>query len=237
MFKIEPHVFSDAVRYFWHTRARQASKQQERGVSDQGTRSSVTGGKQMDGFVAKITELMMSVGVPQEEIFFKKCLELPGYYRPTKKWDIVVKNGNSLVAAMELKSQVGSFGNNVNNRAEEAIGNAVDLWTAFRENAFAPSTSPWPGYFFLLQDCYESRNKGGRLYEPHFKVLPEFQNSTYCKRYETLCRKLVLERQYNSASFIMADQANADEKENYTEPAPDLTASIFLDRLLRQVTR
>jgi len=164
-------------------------------------------------------------------------LELPGYYRPTKKWDIIVKHGKSLVAALELKSQVGSFGNNVNNRAEEAIGNAVDLWTAYREKAFDPSTSPWLGYFFLLQDCPASRNGGERLKEPHFKVLPAFQNSTYSKRYEILCRKLVLERQYNAACFLMADQAKADETKNYTEPATDLTATIFLDRLLRQVAR
>ncbi len=237
MFEIEPYVFSEAVGYFWHTRARQASRQEQRGASDQGTRSSVTGGKQMDGFIAKITELMMRAGVPQEEIFFKKCLELPGYFRPTKKWDVIVKRGKSLVAALELKSQVGSFGNNVNNRAEEAIGNAVDLWTAFRESAFAPSTSPWLGYFFLLQDCYESRNRGDRLREPHFKVLPQFQNSTYSKRYGLLCRKLVLDRQYNAACFLMADQHRANEKENYVEPAEDLTARIFLDRLLRQVAR
>ena len=67
MFEIEPYIFSDAVRYFWHTRLSQASQQEERGISDQGTRSSVTGGKQMDGFVTKITELMVGVGVKLED--------------------------------------------------------------------------------------------------------------------------------------------------------------------------
>jgi len=35
--------------------------------------------------------------------------------------------------AIELKSRVGSFGNNVNNRTEEAIGNAADIWRAYEE--------------------------------------------------------------------------------------------------------
>ncbi len=57
-------------------------------------------------------------------------ISLPGFYRRTKNWDIVVTYKEILVAAIECKSQVGSFGNDFNNRTEEAIGNAVDLWRA-----------------------------------------------------------------------------------------------------------
>ena len=50
----------------------------------------------------------------------------------------------TLLAAFEFKSQVGpSFGNNFNNRTEEALGSATDLWTAFREGAFQTSQRPW----------------------------------------------------------------------------------------------
>ena len=39
-----------------------------------------------------------------------------------------------LVAAIEFKSQAGeAIGNNLNNRAEEVVGLASDLWVAFRE--------------------------------------------------------------------------------------------------------
>ena len=41
---IEPFIFSDAVRQFWRTRA----KQEARGTADQGSRSAVTGGQQMN---------------------------------------------------------------------------------------------------------------------------------------------------------------------------------------------
>jgi hypothetical protein len=56
-----------------------------------------------------------------------KARTLPGYYRPSKEWDLVVVCENDLVAAIEVKSQVRSFGNNFNNRVEEALGNATDF--------------------------------------------------------------------------------------------------------------
>ncbi|MFO0943052.1 MAG: PaeR7I family type II restriction endonuclease [Pirellulales bacterium] len=64
---------------------------------------------------------------------------------------------SNLLAVIEFKAQVGpSFGNNLNNRTEEALGNATDLWAAYREGAFAPSARPWLGYVFILEDCAPS---------------------------------------------------------------------------------
>jgi hypothetical protein len=58
-----------------------------------------------------------------------------------------------LVMAMEFKSRAGkSIGNNVNNRAEEAVGSAKDILTAYREGRFRRSPAPFLGYFFLLED-------------------------------------------------------------------------------------
>ena len=73
----------------------------------------------------------------QMRYFSRVSVELPGFFRPTKEWDIVVVSDNNLIAAIELKSQIGpSFGNNFNNRTEEALGTAMDIWTAYREGAF-----------------------------------------------------------------------------------------------------
>lgn len=238
MYDIEPYIFSSAVKIFWETRKNQSKEQATRGVSDQGARSSVTGGKQMYGFCQKISELLTNVGVKQSNILFSRNLELPGFYRPTKEWDIVVVSDGVLIAAIELKSQVGpSFGNNFNNRTEEAIGSAVDIWTAYREGAFQNSPTPWIGYLFLLEDCAKSRTGGIRVREPNFKVFSEFQNAPYSRRYELLCRKLVLERQYSAACFIMADRQKESLKNNYIEPAKDLSVSTFISQLLRHVAR
>lgn len=137
--------------------------------------------------------------------------------------------------ALEAKSQVGpSFGNNFNNRTEEAMGSALDLWTAYREGAYNKTIKPWLGYVFLLEDCPESR-KTVRVQEPHFRVFPEFVNASYGKRYELFCRKLVRESHYNVAAFLMSEK-KAGLKGQYIEPADDLTFEIFAKSLVAQVT-
>src|SRR5438874_1677517 len=43
-----------------------------------------------------------------------------------------------------------------------------------------------------------------RTSEPHFSVFPEFRAASYAKRYEILFTKLVRERLYDAACFLMA---------------------------------
>jgi hypothetical protein len=143
-----------AVAHYWETRASQRRKQEQSGRADQGFRSAVTGGAQMDGFIDLFTELIKQAGIDERFIFRKKAIELPGFFRPTKEWDLLVVKEQTMIAAIEAKSQVGpSFGNNFNNRTEEAMGSALDLWTAFRERAYLQSPQPFLGYFFMLEDC------------------------------------------------------------------------------------
>jgi hypothetical protein len=124
---------ANAVAHYWGTRASQRKKQEVTGKADQGLRSAVTGGAQMDGFIDLFTELVTLAGIPGNCVFRNRAVELPGFFRSTKEWDLVVVRKQTLIVAIEAKSQVGpSFGNNFNNRAEEAIGSALDLWTAFR---------------------------------------------------------------------------------------------------------
>lgn len=230
---IEKHI-SVAVAHYWQTRKAQREKQKKRGVSDAGLRSAVTGGAQMDGFIHFFTEIIVDAGMDERYVFRKRLLELPGFFRPTKEWDlIVVKNGH-LIAAIEAKSQVGpSFGNNFNNRTEEAMGSALDVWTAFREGAFNGGVQPFLGYFFMLEDC-DASNRPVRVKEPHFKVFPEFVEASYMKRYELFCSKLVLERHYTAASFITSD-SQTGLTGIYKEPENDLSFSIFLRSLVSHV--
>ena len=189
----------------------------------------------MDGFIKLITDLIVKAGADKSTIYQNKHLELPGFFRPTKEWDLLVVRNGQLIIALEAKSQVGpSFGNNFNNRTEEAMGSAVDLWTAFREGAFNKTVKPWLGYVFLLEDCPESQ-KPVRVQEPHFKVFPEFVNASYARRYEFFCRKLVRERHYNVASFLMSNKQKG-LKGHYTEPADDLTFELFAKSLVGQIS-
>ena len=107
-----------------------------------------------------------------------------------------------MIAALEFKSQVGpSFGNNANNRCEEALGTATDLWTAYREGAFGSFPKPFVGYLVLVEDAEGSRTPVSDN-SPHFPVLPEFHGASYQQRYETLCQKLVQEQLYTAATVI-----------------------------------
>jgi hypothetical protein len=227
---------SQAVAQYWATRLWQQRRQQERSRVDQGLRSAVTGGAQMDGFIQVFVDLIKDSGLPVEFVFRKRAIELPGFFRPTKEWDLLVVKNGTLIAAIEAKSQVGpSFGNNFNNRTEEAMGSSLDLWTAYREGAFLTSPQPFLGFFFMLEDCPAS-NSPVRVKEPHFKVFPEFVKASYMKRYELFCRKLVLERHYTSAAFITSDRING-EKGKYSIPAADLSPEVFAKSLVAHVYR
>jgi hypothetical protein len=125
---------------------------------------------------------------------------------------------------------VGSFGNNYNNRTEEAIGSAADIWAAYREGAFKPSARPWLGYLMLLEEAPKSV-KPVRAREPHFKVFPEFKAASYAKRYEILLTKLVRERLYDAACFLMSN-ATDGPKGRYIEPALELSFQTFITSLL-----
>ncbi len=229
-----PKHTRQAVRFYWQTRSQQSEKQRKAGGSDQGSRSAVTGGAQMNGFIELLTKLVIEAGIDRSHIYYQGSLELPGYFRPSKRWDFLVVPNGQLIAALEAKSQVGpSFGNNFNNRTEEAMGSALDLWTAFREQVFGSAIRPWIGYMFLLEDCPSSTKPVG-VKEPHFKVFPEFCNSSYARRYELFCRRLVLEKHYDRSAFLMSNPGNG-LKGDYSEPAPDLTFQTFANSLVAHV--
>jgi hypothetical protein len=134
------------------------------------------------------------------------------------------------LASIEFKSQVGpSFGNNYNNRTEEALGSATDLWTAFREGVFSPSPRPWLGYFMLLEDEPRSTSPV-EVAEPHFNVREEFRGASYAKRYELFCQKLVREGLYDAACFMMSDRIRGPRGQ-FKEPSPELSLANFVASL------
>jgi len=222
--------FAQAIAAFWKARERQLADQAHRGKKDQGNRGAVTGGRQLDGCVELVADLLVEAGLPPESIYRRKQADLPGFFRATKQWDLIVVAGGNLLVSVEFKSQVGSFGNNYNNRSEEAIGSATDLWTAYRDGAFRRSCRPWLGYFLLLEEAAGSMEPL-RPAEPHFPVFPEFRHSSYAQRYEILCRKLVRERLYDAACLVLSDR-HQGRKGAYREPAADVGFASFV-RCLR----
>jgi hypothetical protein len=222
----------DAVRHFWRTRSRQAEAQGARsGNRDKGARSAVTGGAHLDGFAELVRKLIVDAGVSDTAVHRRTRVELPGYYRAEKKWDLVVVVDGRLFATVEFKAQVGpSFGNNYNNRTEEALGNATDYWAAYREGAFRGSPKPWLGYLMLLEDATGS-TRPVSVSEPHFPVFDEFREASYAKRYEILLTKMVRERLYDAASLILSP-SDAGRNGAFSEPCAELTFANFAESLV-----
>ncbi|MGW8600796.1 PaeR7I family type II restriction endonuclease [Streptomyces sp. NPDC055893] len=227
--------FESAVRTFWEKRAEQAAKQLAEGREDAGTRGSVTGGAHLDALtLLMVKHFTEDLNYPQSSIYLGKKAELPGFYRPTKQWDLVVKVGEQLVAAIEFKSQSGSFGNNFNNRTEEAIGSAVDTRRAI-EAGLMGEARPWLGYVFVLEDVEASTKPASRDFRPAFKADPAFQGRpSYAERYRHLCKRLLEDQLYDAACFVLAPKG---VERPITQPDDDLTFSRFIGSLNEHVKR
>lgn len=221
----------EAVRHYWETRVKQKDKQGSlTGIRDYGSRGAVTGGAQIDGFVTLMKDLLVESGLPDTTIHRDKTV-LPGFFRPTKEWDLVVVADGHLLATIEFKSQAGpSYGNNFNNRIEEALGSATDIWKAYEKGAFNLSQAPWLGYLMLLEEDPKSTTPVS-MSEPHFKVFDEFRDASYAKRYQLFCERLVRERLYDATCFMMSNRAGGLKGE-YSESAPELCFRNFAASLM-----
>lgn len=231
-----------AVQYYWDARDQARAKQQATGQLDAGTRGAVTAGGHMGALEALILRALRLVNLPNLDVKIGRSedpdsqgrLEIPGYYRPEKKWDMLVLSNGQLIAAIEFKSQVGpSFGNNANNRVEEAVGSAEDVWKAYREMRFGTAPRPFLGYLFLLEDCAKV-HAPVKLNQPCFSVDPVFNTvqggTSYAQRYEILCRRMMHENLYSAACLVLATNASPT---TLTQPAADLTFRRLLAGLVK----
>jgi hypothetical protein len=130
------------------------------------------------------------------------------------------------VAAIEVKSQVGSFGNNFNNRVEEALGNATDFWACYKKGILKPSSRPWLGYFFMLEDHEKSAKETERIVLSPFRVDDKLQSLSYVGRYEQLCLRMVRELLYDSACFFTSNSTYG-RSGKFKEPNAELSIRNF----------
>ncbi len=210
-----------AIKSFWETK-----KKQQTASGDSSNRGAVVGGKQLDAFAELLKTIAIEQGIPEKCIYTSQAY-LPGFFRSSKNWDfLIIAPNKKLIAAIELKSQIGSYGNNFNNRTEEALGDAVDFWTAFRENQFPGQSAPWIGYLTVIGKD-ESSTSPVRNNESHYPVLPEFKDATYLDRYRILCQKLILERHYSMAALICTSGPD-----NYEDVSQDTSIDRFLQSFI-----
>ncbi len=99
-----------------------------------------------------LVDVLVDAGIPAEMLEVKRR-PIPGYFRRDKSWDIVVTVQGRVLAIIELKSIVGNNpGQNFNNRTDEALGQAIDVWKAVERGIIDSPLRPWLGYFMLIED-------------------------------------------------------------------------------------
>jgi hypothetical protein len=230
----------EAVKAFWSVRSAAAQKQIGLGKSDQGERQETTGGKHMDGFIRLLEIVARENGIAQADIYANSvALTLPGFYRPTKKWDLLIKHKGSLVAVIETKGQGGSTGKNSNNRVEEIIGNATDFWAMTNIGVYGKQPRPFLGYLMFVVDSEVSR-KGGNNHmssskiSPHYEMLSEFQGANYLQRYNILCKKLVSGGLYTAAAIITSTK-EAGQQGQFEEISETTGLRKFINALAEHV--
>jgi hypothetical protein len=85
----------------------------------------------------------------------------------------------------------------------------------------------------LLEDCDRSRSPV-KVVSPHFPVFREFRGASYQDRYAILIEKLLRDRLYDGACFLLSGAASATTGD-YAEPHPELTFEKFVKPLLAQL--
>ncbi|MFJ6212428.1 PaeR7I family type II restriction endonuclease [Streptomyces sp. NPDC092296] len=211
--------FEDAVAAYWGVKQAQIEQSLIKEAVGAGTAGAVRGGKHFDAIAVLLAKFFLEAGYPPESIRIARSqrLELPGYYRPQKQWDVVITHENTLVAAFEMKALGGpSFGNNYNNRVEEALGSAVDLRRAVLADLYT-GEKPWLGYFFIMQDEAGSR----RPVKPATGALPVeevWHGMSYQDRFALFCERLMAEQLYDAVCYVTSSAADPKP----TEPVPSL---------------
>ncbi len=219
-----------AVRSYWKSKNTALKKNQAGQRVDQGRRGAATAGKNFNGFAKMFAALAQKYGGNSLEIYDNKThVVLPGHFRPSKQWDLVLIDKGRLIATLEFKALGGpSFGNNANNRCEEALGSGTDLSVAQREGRFGAGANPFIGYCILVEDEDNSRcvPKRGNP-SIHFASDPVFRTASYQERMRILCERMVQERIYTAAAVI-ASPPNAAKSGLFT----DLSTATSLNQLI-----
>jgi hypothetical protein len=225
--------FVDAVAQFWKIREAQGGRQGgEEGDKDRGSRGEVTGGLHLHPVQELIRRVLHDAGVPPGAVATGKGQPtvIPGWYRKSKNIDLVVRDADRIVLVVEIKSQVGSYSRNFNNRIEEAMGQALDYRAAVSKHL--GGYSAWFGYVMVLCEDHESTRPGPELPDISPPADALFDLASYAKRYTLAFRRLADETMINSAVIALTPPNSA----KVTYPDATMTFQQFAHALHQRVS-
>ena len=211
----------DLLVSFWNEKDEALRRSAAAGRSGQGTQA--RDAKHMRRLARFVRQMFIDAGLDESEVFIDRAI--PGYYRRSKNWDVVAMHKGQLVGLVELKSQVGSEGNNGNNRIEEALGNAFDAETAQELNQAFGTLSVWRAFCLVFGSDPSSARPVALRSRPLFDLDPAFDRMTYGGQWEIAVERFVQTGVYD-AGWMVASWLEDDRHETfvrYTEPVPTAT--------------
>jgi hypothetical protein len=222
-----------AIEAYWQAKDAQLAAAEAIQSTAEGTSKAVRGGGHFNPVVNLLARFFLDAGYPASAVGASGTKTiLPGYYRPTKAWDLVVVHRGVLVAAIELKALGGpSFGNNYNNRVEEALGNAGDLARASNESLIGRER-PWLGYFFIMEDDETSRRPGGKPQGDAFVAERIWHGRSYQERFSLTGERLLDEGLYDAVCYVVSSRDDPGPR----EPSPRLDWRHFCAALQARLT-
>lgn len=204
-----------ALRMWLDVRRTQAETSVASGRGQEGRRSAVTGGRHMDAVHQLVVDEIHATGATGLRIHQNRGATLPGFYRASKSWDLVLVKDGVPVLAVEYKSMLGSEGKNLNNRADEVFGMAEDTRQAELKGLIPPQMRR--AYIFVMSDNPDTSRPVGvnrTLREPD----PIFDGASYVQR-----MAIMLKRMRETGLFHMTwAVAVKEEPFSWSEPDPEV---------------
>jgi len=87
----------------------------------------------------------------------------------------------------------------------------------------------------MLLEEHDKSTSAVRVRKSHFSVFPEFNDTSYQRRYELFCTRLVRERLYDAACLIVTPSGKGING-NLHEPLEELSFCSFVSSLQGKLT-
>ncbi len=228
----DPGVYSTALESalvsFWQTRNEQADRSRATGAAGSlSLRGEVTGGKHLSAIELLVAQIVRDSGVPDDRLRMQRR-SVPGYFRRTKDWDVAILVGGRPMAIIELKSMVGpDVGKNFNNRTDEALGQAIDVWKAAERGLLGEGSRLWIGYLMVLEDNAAvhkpTKTQRGAIFPPD----PIFENASHAERFRIFFERMITERMLDAACVVLTPRGSGD----HSHPSPTTSFETFVAAL------
>lgn len=212
----------DLLEHFWSEKGRAVERSRIDGTVGHGTQA--RDARHMRRLARFVRQMFIDAGLDESDVIVDGVI--PGYYRRSKNWDVVALHKGHLVGVVELKSQVGSEGNNGNNRIEEALGNSFDAHFTQEMTGVFGNLSMWRAFCMVFGSDMSTAAPIRISKRPLFEFDPAFVPMTYGSQLVVMTERMMQTGVYDAAWLVTSWQ-DRDGYVLYDEPVPTATADTL----------